>query len=152
MKKETLFLKLAVILVGLPVLALCIYGLFELTNNPANQDYAYVLYPILIGVYVSLIPFYIALYKAFRLLGYIDKNKAFSQISVEALKHIKYCSVSISILYVVMMPFVFLLTEKDDAPGLIIFGIFPIFASMVIAVFASVLQKLLSMSCWIQEK
>lgn len=137
---------------GLPVLALCIYGLFEITNNPANRDYAYVLYPILIGIYVSLIPFYIALYKAFRLLGYIDKNKAFSQISVDALKHIKYCSVSISILYVVMMPFVFILTQKDDAPGLIIFGIVPIFASMVIAVFASVLQKLLSMSCWKQEK
>ena len=42
-----------------------------------------------------------------------------------------------------MLPFVFLVAEKDDAPGLIIMGLVPIFASMVLAVFAAVLQKLL---------
>ena len=143
MKRETLFLKIAVVLIGIPILALCIYVLTWLANNPVNPDYAYILYPILIGMYVSAIPFYIALYKAFRLLSYIDKNKAFSQISVTALKTIKYCAITISTLYVVMMPFVYLVAEKDDAPGGIIIGMVPIFASMVIAVFAAVLQKLL---------
>jgi hypothetical protein len=143
MKRETLFLRLAVIFIGLPVLALCIFGLFQLSNNPANPNYAYMLYPIVIGIYLSAIPFYIALYNAFRLLSYIDENKAFSQISVKALKNIKYCAITISALYVVLMPFVFFIAEKDDAPGLIIFGTFPVFASMVIAVFAAVLQKLL---------
>ncbi|TYR81490.1 DUF2975 domain-containing protein [Priestia megaterium] len=140
---STLFLKIAVILIGIPVLALGIFGLSWLVNNPANPDYAHMLYPILIGMYVSVIPFYIALYKAFRLLSYIDKNKAFSQISVKALKNIKYCAITISTLCVVMMPFVYLVAEKDDAPGLIIIGMVPIFASMVIAVFAAVLQRLL---------
>lgn len=41
------------------------------------------------------------------------------------------------------MPFVYFLAEKDDAPGLIIIGFVPIFASIVIAVFAAVLQRLL---------
>jgi hypothetical protein len=50
---------------------------------------------------------------------------------------------TISGLYVVIMPFVFLVADLDDAPGLIIIGMVPIFASMVIAVFAAVLQKLL---------
>jgi len=140
---STLFLKIAVFLIGTPVLALCIFGLPWLANNPVNPDYAHILYPILIGMYVSAIPFYIALYKAFRLLSYIDKNKAFSQISVKALKNIKYCAITISTLYLVMMPFVYLVAEKDDAPGLIIIGMVPIFASMVIAVFAAVLQRLL---------
>ena len=140
---STLFLKIAVFLIGTPVLALCIFGLPWLANNPVNPDYAHILYPILIGMYVSAIPFYIALYKAFRLLSYIDKNKAFSQISVKALKNIKYCAITVSTLYVVMMPFVYLVAEKDDAPGLIIIGMVPIFASMVIAVFAAVLQRLL---------
>ncbi len=143
MKRETLFLKFVVILIGIPILALCILGLPWLANNPVNPAYANILYPIVIGIYISAIPFYIALYKAFRLLNYIDKNIAFSELSVKALKHIKYCAVTISSLYVAMMPFVFLVAEKDDAPGLIIFGTFPIFASMVIAVFAAVLQKLL---------
>ncbi|ALC81211.1 MULTISPECIES: DUF2975 domain-containing protein [Bacillus] len=140
---STLFLKIAVFLIGTPVLALCIYGLPWLANNPVNPDYAHILYPILIGMYVSAIPYYIALYKAFRLLSYIDKNKAFSQISVKALNNIKYCAITISTLYVVMMPFVYLVAEKDDAPGLIIMGMVPIFASMIIAVFAAVLQRLL---------
>ncbi|UOK59644.1 DUF2975 domain-containing protein [Bacillus sp. OVS6] len=140
---STLFLKIAVFLIGTPVLALCIFGLPWLANNPANPDYAHILYPILIGMYVSAIPFYIALYKAFKLLSYIDKNQAFSELSVKALKKIKFCAMTISGLYVVIMPFVFLVADLDDAPGLIIIGMVPIFASMVIAVFAAVLQRLL---------
>ncbi|MFY0758822.1 DUF2975 domain-containing protein [Metabacillus dongyingensis] len=140
---STLFLKIAVFLIGTPVLALCIFGLPWLANNPANPDYAHILYPILIGMYVSAIPFYIALYTAFKLLSYIDKNQAFSELSVKALKKIKFCAITISGLYVVIMPFVFLVADLDDAPGLIIIGMVPIFASMVIAVFAAVLQRLL---------
>ena len=41
------------------------------------------------------------------------------------------------------MPYVYILADKDDAPGAIIIGMLPIFASMVISVFAAVLQRLL---------
>jgi hypothetical protein len=140
---STLFLRMAVFLIGTPVLALCIFGVSWLAKNPVNPDYAHILYPILIGMYVSVIPFFVALYQAFKLLSYIDKNQAFSELSVKALKNIKFCAMTISGLYVVMMPFVFLVAELDDAPGLIIIGMVPAFASMVIAVFAAVLQRLL---------
>jgi hypothetical protein len=143
MKRETLFLKGAVFIIGLPILALCIFGLPWLANNPVNPVYAHILYPIVIGIYVSAIPFCFALYQAFKLLSYIDTNKAFSELSVKVLKNIKYCAITISTLYVAMMPFIYLAADKDDAPGLIIIGMVPIFASMVIAVFAAVLQKLL---------
>ncbi|OES44597.1 DUF2975 domain-containing protein [Domibacillus iocasae] len=140
---STLFLKTAVILMGIPVLALGIFGLYWLAKNPVNPDYAHILYPILIGMYVSMIPFFVALYQAFKLLSYIDKNQAFSELSVKSLKNIKFCAMTISGLYVVIMPFVYLTADLDDAPGLIIIGMVPIFASMVIAVFAAVLQRLL---------
>ncbi|MEI4619982.1 DUF2975 domain-containing protein [Bacillus pfraonensis] len=140
---STLFLKIAVMLIGIPILALCIFGLPWLANNPVNPDYAYILYPILIIMYVSVIPFFVALYQAFRLLSYIDKNKAFSKLSVKALKNIKYCAITISLLYAVGMPFFYFMAEIDDAPGIILIGLVIIFASMVIAVFAAVLQKLL---------
>lgn len=103
---STLFLKAAVFLIGTPVLALIIFGLVQLTNNPANPDYAHILYPIVIGMYVSAIPFFIALFQAFKLLSYIDKNQAFSELSVRALKVIKFCALTISGLYVVIIPFV----------------------------------------------
>ncbi|MBP2113589.1 hypothetical protein J2Z70_003750 [Paenibacillus silagei] len=41
------------------------------------------------------------------------------------------------------MPLFYLMAEKDDAPGIIVIGMILIFASLVIAVFAAVLQKLL---------
>lgn len=140
---STLFLKLAVILMGIPVLTLSILGLPWLANHPASPEYAHALYPIIIGMYLSVIPFYVALYQAFRLLIYIDKNIAFSHFSVKSLMHIKYCAFTMGSLYAVLMPFVFLVAEKDDAPGLILFGMVPIFATMVIAFFSAVLQKLL---------
>jgi hypothetical protein len=140
---STLFLKIALFLIGSPVLALCIFGLVWLPNNPANPEYAYMLYPIVIGMYVATIPFFVALYQAFKLLSYIDNNQAFSELSVKALKKIKFCAITISGLFVVILPFVFLVADLDDAPGLIIIGMVPIFGSMVIAVFAAVLQRLL---------
>ncbi|MCX7711142.1 MAG: DUF2975 domain-containing protein [Clostridia bacterium] len=140
---STLFLKAAVILMGVPVLALCGLGLPWLLKNPVNPNYAHMLYPIIIGIYVSVIPYFAALYQAFKLLSYIDKNQAFSELSVKALKNIKFCAMTICGLYVVIMPFVYLVAELDDAPGLIIMGMVPIFASTVIAVFAAVLQRLL---------
>jgi hypothetical protein len=141
----TLFLKVAVILMGIPVLALCIFLVPALANYAAElyPDHTYIKYTLFIDLYASAIPFYFALYQTFKLLGYIDKNKAFSELSVRVLKNIKFCAITISCLYVVGMPLFYLVAEKDDAPGIIVIGMVMIFASIVIAVFAAVLQKLL---------
>lgn len=142
---STLFLKIAVILIGIPILALCIFLVPELGNLAAKllPDFAYVNYFVFIVFYGSTIPFYVALYQAFKLLRYIDRNKAFSEWSVEALRKIKYCAITISCLHVLVLPLFYLFAEKDDAPGVVFIGLVVPFASMVIAVFAAVLQRLL---------
>lgn len=142
---STLFLKVAVILIGIPILALCIFLVPEIANFAAElyPDLSYIKYLVFIDFYAAAIPFYYALYQAFKLLSYIDKNKAFSEWSVRALKSIKYCAITISSLFVVGLPLFYLVAEKDDAPGIILIGLILIFASMVIAVFAAVLQRLL---------
>ncbi|MGG0301339.1 DUF2975 domain-containing protein [Bacillus albus] len=142
---STLFLKTAIILIGIPVFALCIFLIPNIGNYAAElyPDIAYIKYLILINLYATVIPFYFALYQAFKLVSYIDKGNAFSKLSVRALKKIKQCAVTISVLYVLGMPLFYLVAEKDDAPGIIIIGMILIFASMVIAVFAAVLQRLL---------
>jgi hypothetical protein len=141
----TLFLKITLFLIGIPILALCIFLVPQIGNFAAElyPDIAYMKYLVLIDLYATAIPFYFALYQAFKLLSYIDKNKAFSELSVKALKNIKYCAIAISTLYVLGMPLFFLMGDKDDAPGVIVIGLVMIFASLVIAVFAAVLQKLL---------
>ncbi|MCU9612490.1 DUF2975 domain-containing protein [Caldibacillus lycopersici] len=141
----TLFLKITVILIGIPILALCIFLVPEIAKYAAElyPDFTFIKYLVFIDLYAAAIPFYLALYQAFKLLSYIDKNKAFSEISVTALKKIKNCASTISVLFVLGLPLFYLLAERDDAPGIILVGLVLIFASMVIAVFAAVLQKLL---------
>lgn len=135
MRLETLFLKIVVILIGIPVLALCIFWLPGFAN--------YLHYLVLIGVYATAISFFFALYQTLKLLSYIDKNKAFSELSVTALKHIKYCAITIGVLYGGLIPLLIPIADADDAPGLAGIPLIIIFASMAVAVFAAVLQKIL---------
>lgn len=142
---STLFLKLAVIFIGIPVLALCIFLVPKIGNFAGDlyPDIAYIKSLVLIDMYAAAIPFYFALYQAFKLLSYIDKNQAFSELSVKVLKNIKYCAITISTLYLLCMPLYYLMAERVDPPGIIPIGLVIIFSSMVIAVFAAVLQRLL---------
>ncbi|CAG9622053.1 DUF2975 domain-containing protein [Sutcliffiella rhizosphaerae] len=142
---STLFLKLTLLFMGIPVLALCVFLVPKIANFAAElfPQNAYIKYLILIDLYATAIPFYFALYQTFKLLQYIDTNKAFSTFSIKALKNIKVCAIIFSSLYVVGMPLFYLIAEVDDAPGIIVIGLVLIFAGMVIAFFAAVLQKLL---------
>ncbi|MGG6310548.1 DUF2975 domain-containing protein [Paenibacillus macerans] len=146
MKREqgsTLFLRGVVFLMGIAVLALCLFGAPEIAKELFEYYPPLVYLPILIGIYGSAIPFFFALYQTLKLLSYIDKNIAFSEASVKALKNIKNCAIAISILYAAILPILFIIAEKDDAPGLAALGLVIVCASLVIAVFAAVLQKLL---------
>ncbi|MGJ9384347.1 hypothetical protein CR203_14675 [Salipaludibacillus neizhouensis] len=145
---STIFLKIAVFLIGIPFLAICIFLLPQIAIEAFGEakngaELAYVVFGILIVMYVSMIPFCYALYQSFKLLSYIDKNKAFSDLSVTALKRIKICAITISGLFVIALPLIYIIAEWDDAPGLILIGMVIIGASLVIAVFAAVLQRLL---------
>ncbi|WP_188456898.1 DUF2975 domain-containing protein [Virgibacillus oceani] len=143
---STVFLKIAVILIGIPILALCIFVVpnIAIYAGELYPDIAFMEFLVLIVMYGAAIPFYYALFQAFKLLSYIDKSIAFSKISVNALKDIKNCAITISIIYLAGLPLLYLIAEKDDAPGIIVLGLIIIFASIVIAVFAAVLQKLLN--------
>ncbi|MEK7103558.1 MAG: DUF2975 domain-containing protein [Patescibacteria group bacterium] len=142
---STLFLRIAIALMGIGVLALCTLFIYTLSTQDIG-GYA----PLLVGMCVSAIPFFFALYQGLALLRYIDTNKAFSDVSVKALKRIQYCAIAISTLYVVGMPYIYIVAEKDDAPGAIVIGLVITFASIVIAVFAALLQKLVQTAVDIQ--
>ncbi|MEK3720109.1 DUF2975 domain-containing protein [Paenibacillus sp. FSL H8-0034] len=150
----TLFLKLAVILIGISILAFCIF-LVPKIGSFAGELYpemAYMKSLVLIDMYAAAIPFYFALYQAFKLISYIDVNQAFSELSVKALKNIKYCAITISSLYLLGMPLYYLMGKRVDPPSFIPMGLTIIFASMVIAVFAAVLQRLLQEAIHIKSE
>ncbi len=136
---STLFLKSVISFIGLVVLVLCVFLLSAMTSSQEAGDYL----PVLLGMYIAAVPFFFALFQTWKLLVYIDKSEAFSDSSVRALKKIKYCAIAISAVYVASMPFIVHVADKDDAPGATALGFVIIFASIVIATFAAVLQKLL---------
>ncbi len=136
---STLFLKSVISFIGLVVLGLCVFLLSAMISSQEAGDYL----PVLLGMYIAAVPFFFALFQTWKLLVYIDKSEAFSDSSVRALKKIKYCAIAISAVYVASMPFIVHVADKDDAPGATALGFVIIFASIVIATFAAVLQKLL---------
>lgn len=142
---STLFLKLVVFIIGAPVFAFCIFMAPTIAKNVVEglSGWDYVMLGILTIMYLSAIPFYFALYQAFKLLSYIDQNKAFSELSVGSLRKIKKCAITISSLYVLGLPLFYIFAELDDAPGVVIVGMMSVFSPLVIAVFAAVLQRLL---------
>lgn len=130
--------------IGLAVLALCIYMFPSITKEMVDvMPVQWELLPILISMAISVVPLYIALYQAIKLLNLIDVNKAFSELSVKALNNIKYCASIIALLYLAISPVVFMIADRDDAPGVFAIGLIIIFASIAVATFAAILQKLL---------
>ena len=135
---STLFLKGVVILIGIAALAICAFF-----TTAVISDAGRLFLPILLVIYLTVIPFFFALYQALKLLSYIDTNKAFSQLSVKALKNIKYSAIAIGVLYALGMPLIVYVSDKDDAPGGVAIGLIFILAAIAVATFAAVLQKLL---------
>ena len=136
---STFFLKMVVLLLGIMVLFLCIF-LLPFAITPEKAGYYR---PLILGMYISAIPFFVAIFQTLKLLSYIDKNKAFSDLSIRALANIRYCAITIGALYATGMPYIIYVADQDDAPGAAALGFVIIFASIVVAIFAAVLQKLL---------
>ena len=135
---STLLLRLAVLIIGAAVLTLCVL-IFIVSMDPVDSG-AY--WPILIGLYLPTIPFFYALYQSWKLLNNINKSIAFSESSINALNRIKYCAISITLIFSAGMPYIFIVAQEDDAPGVVLISLIVIFASFIIATFAALLQKL----------
>lgn len=141
--RKTTFLKIAILVIGLVVLLLCVFYLPWLAENISKQntEQSYLKYPMLIGIYLTTLPFYLALFEGFRLLVYIEREHAFSQQGITSLNHIKLCALAIAVLYGIGALALF--TINVLVPILILLGGIIIFASASIAIFAAVLQELL---------
>jgi len=140
----TLFLQVVVVLIGIVALAILIR--FPLTEGRAVNLDLFSIYsdPLILFAYAASIAFFVALYKAFRLLGYIGQNKVFSSDSVGALKSIKYCAIVLSICIVIAGIYVKITHHKDDDPaGFLAMCIVTTFASVVVATAAAIFEKIL---------
>lgn len=144
-QSSTLFLRIVIFVLGLPILASClfVFPIFTLRGSEILPEFAYLRFPYLFALYLASLLYFFALYQGFRLLDNIDHNEAFSDLSVNALKNIKYSAFAISIVLATFMPIVYYVADLDDAPGLILIGTAIVFTPIVISVFATLLERLL---------
>ncbi len=142
---STIFLRVVIFILGLPILAACIfiYPIVTLRGSEILPQFAFMRYPYLIILYSASLLYFFALFQGFRLLKYIDQNNAFSDLSVKALRYIKLSALGITGLLISFMPIAYTVGDVSDAPGIIILAISVVFIPLVISVFAALLEKLL---------
>ncbi|MDR1645719.1 MAG: DUF2975 domain-containing protein [Tannerellaceae bacterium] len=137
------FLQAVIVLIGIVALAILIR--VPLTEGRATDLDLFSIYFdmfILYG-YAASIAFFVALYKAFKLLGYIGQNKVFSPNAVKTLKSIKYCAIILSILIVIAGLYIVIFHSKEDDPAGFIAGcILATFISIVVATVAATFEKI----------
>ena len=141
---STVFLQAVIVLIGIVAIAILLW--FPLTEGrAANLDLFSIYFdPFILYGYAASIAFFVALYKAFKLLGYIGQNKVFSSNSVKTLKSIKYCAIVLSILIVLAGLYIILFHNKEDDPaGFLAICIVTTFVSIVVATAAAIFEKLL---------
>src|SRR3989344_4781932 len=94
-RSSTFFLKLVLCFIAIIVLAGLIW--FPQTEGrAANLDLISIYTdPFIIYIYIGSIPFFAGLYQAYKLLGLIEKNKAFSQSAVNTLRNMKFASLAL---------------------------------------------------------
>src|SRR3954463_16001877 len=143
MKRSSIFLQVVIVLIGIGVLALMLWEPhIEGRNAHATLFEIYFKDPFLAYAYIASIPFFVALYEAFKVLRYAGQNKVFSQAAVNALRTIKYCAIAI-IGFVVGGEVFIMLGDSDDRAGGVFMGILISFGSVVIATAAAMFERIL---------
>lgn len=143
---STIFLRLVISLIAIAALAVCIFALPRMIAREAAKtpETAWQIYLFLVGAYLQASVFLFALFHAFRLLSFIDRDKAFTESSVRAVRHIKHAAITIGLLMVTGVAWVLILSAGtgEDSAGPVAVGLMGTFASSVVAAVAAVLQQL----------
>ena len=143
-RTSTLFLKAVIILIGIGTLAALLWEPhIEGRNAHATLFEIYFNDPFLAYAYTASIAFFVALYQAFKLLGYIGRNEVFSRRSVKALRTIKYCALAIVGFIVPAVAYLFIVRPGDDIAGGVFMGVLISCISIVVATAAAVFERLL---------
>jgi hypothetical protein len=143
-RSSPIFLQVVIVLIGIAALALLLWEPhLEGRNANATPFEIYFNDPFLAFAYVGSIPFFVALYQAFKVLGYAGQNRIFSQAAVNALRSIKHCG--LGIIGFVAVGEIFILTRGDgeDRPAGLFMGLLIAFGSIVITTAAAMFERIL---------
>jgi hypothetical protein len=150
-RSAAVFLQVVIVLIGIGVLAAMLWlPTVEGRNAHATLFQVYFNDPFLACVYAGSIPFFVGLYQAFKLSGYVGEGKVFSPAAVKALRTMKYCALITAAAIVAVDTYLMIaarlhpqLADKDGPEGPIMLGMIATFASILVAAAAARFERVL---------
>lgn len=146
MKKwASLFLKLSVIACAIPVLFFCIRILPGIISGALGEypELLWAKYPMYIGFYLSGVLSLYVFSQTFRLLRLVDKGQVKDSMTHGILKTIRWSSLSISLVYLMMSPVVYYVADHEDAPGILLIELIILFVWIAVASLSIIFSSLL---------
>jgi hypothetical protein len=140
-----MFLQMVLVLMAIGVLTLLLWEPhLEGRNVSATLFQIYFNDPFLAYIYVAFIPFFIGIWQAIILSGFLGQNKIFSPASMKALQTIKLCALVTAGFIVGAEAWLFIFERgKDDIAGGVAMGLLIIFLSLIVATAAVVFERIL---------
>ena len=142
-RSSVVFLQAVIVALGISALAVMLWEPHvEGRNAHATLFEIYFNDPLLAYAYVASIPFFVALYQAFKVLNYAGQNKVFSPAAVKALRTIKYCAIAMIGFAAISFAFMFFGDPEDRPPG-VVMRLLIIFPSIVAVAAAAMFERIL---------
>lgn len=134
-------LRIVIVFFGFGVLTFMLWEPhLEVRNAHATAYQIYFNDPFLAYAYVGSIPFFVALFQAFKVLTPAGQNRMPSQAARKALRTIQYCATSI-IGFVAVGELALVFTESEDRAGGVFIGILIAVASIIGGAVAAVSER-----------
>ena len=142
-KSSTILLQIIIALVGVAALAFMLWEpTIEGRNAGASLSQIYFNDPFLLWAYSASIAFFVGLYQTFKLLGFIGKNKTFSEPAIKSLRTIRYCSTILVAFALAAEAYLMIVRPGDDIAGGVFMGLLLIFVFGTIATLAGMFEKI----------
>jgi hypothetical protein len=139
---STAFLQAVVVLIGVAAVAFLLWAP-RVDGANANATLFQIYFNSFVAyVYLGSIPFFMALYQAFKLWGYAGRGEVFTQRSLRALRTIKYCA--LATIGVVAVSLIFMIGgDGEDRPPGLFMRLLVAFPSIVAASAVATFERLL---------
>lgn len=135
------------------ILAICAFVVVPKLGRDisySNPEYAYLYYPFLIFIWITVIPFYAALFQGWKISNQINRDNSFSKQNINSLNKIRKYSLSECLLYFIGS--LILLYFNLLHLSILIIILFVIFIAMCISVFMAVLAHLVQKACDLKDE
>ena len=143
-KSSVIFFQALIILIGIGAL---VFMLWEphIEGRNANATFFQIYFndPFLAFAYTASIAFFVALYQAFKLIGYIGQDKTFSPDSLKSIQTIKYCAMILLAFIVGGEAYLFIVRPGDDIAGGVFIGLLMIVVFGVVVIVSGKFERIL---------